>query len=172
MKQSKRGSLSASTNGGEPAAGSPIEPLLSSRLIVVANLLRRGAALRYMRQLGLSSSEFGIVAMLGRREPTPVRALAALIGMDKAQVSRALSALVSRKLVVRSANPADNRDVLVSLTKEGIRAHDALIATAGRINAQLTEGFSARETALIDKMLGKLTSRASDLLAEEMAMGD
>lgn len=171
MKQSKRGSLSASTNGGG-AAGSPIELLLSSRLIVVANLLRRGAALRYKRQLGLSSSEFGIVAMLGRREPTPVRALAALIGMDKAQVSRALSALASRKLVVRSANPADNRDVLVALTKEGIRAHDALIATAGRINAQLTEGSSVKEQATMAATLDRLTKRAEALLAEEIRMAD
>ena len=110
--------------------------------------------------------------MLGRREPTPVRALAALIGMDKAQVSRALSALVSRKLVVRSANPADNRDVLVALTKEGIRTHDALIATAGRINAQLTEGSSAKEQATLAAALDRLTKRAEVLLAEEIRMAD
>lgn len=172
MKQSKRSSLIASTNGREVITGSAIEPLLSSRLIVVANLLRRGAALRYKRQLGLSSSEFGIVAMLGRREPTPVRALAALIGMDKAQVSRALSALVARKIVVRSANPADNRDVLVALTKGGVRAHDALIATAEQINAQLTESFSATELARIAGALDRLTKRAEALLAEEFDRAD
>lgn len=153
-------------------SGSAIEPLLSSRLIVAANLLRRGAALRYKRQLGLSSVEFGIVAMLGHREPTPVRALAALIGMDKAQLSRALSALVSRRMVVRSANPADNRDVLVALTKEGLRAHDALIATAERVNAQLTEGFSAEEAMLVGDILDRLTQRAEALLAEEIRIAD
>ena len=72
------------------ASGSAIEPLLSSQLLVLGNLLRRGAELRYERLLGLSKAEFGIVAMLGRREPIPVRELAALLGMDKAQLSRAL----------------------------------------------------------------------------------
>ena len=73
---------------------------------------------------------------------------------------------------MRSANPADNRDVLVALTKEGIRAHDALIATAGRINAQLTEGSSVKEQATMAATLDRLTKRAEALLAEEIRMAD
>ena len=39
----------------------PITAMLSSRLIVLANLLKRGAILRYKRTAGLSSVEFGLV---------------------------------------------------------------------------------------------------------------
>ena len=46
--------------------------MLSSRLMVLANLLKRGAILRYKRLAGLSSVEFGLVASLGRRPPMSV----------------------------------------------------------------------------------------------------
>ena len=64
--------------------------MLSSRLMVLANLLKRGAILRYKRLAGLSSVEFGLVASLGRRPPMSVVRLAEAVGMDKGQISRAL----------------------------------------------------------------------------------
>jgi DNA-binding MarR family transcriptional regulator len=39
--------------------------------------------------------------------------------MDKGQISRALAELVSRKLVAKTVNPRDNREVPVSLTRTG-----------------------------------------------------
>ena len=54
----------AAANDAELA---PITVMMSSRLMVLANLLKRGAILRYKRLAGLSSVEFGLVASLGRR---------------------------------------------------------------------------------------------------------
>src|ERR1700739_2660571 len=116
-----------------PAAGddlAPVTGMLSSRLMVLANLLKRGAIIRYKRLAGLSSVEFGLVASLGRRPPMSVARLADAVGMDKGQISRALAGLVSRKLVARSGNPRDNREVLVCLTRTGLAAHDAIVAGA------------------------------------------
>src|SRR3984885_15443840 len=95
----------------------PITVMMSSRLMVLANLLKRGAILRYKRLAGLSSVEFGLVASLGRRPPMSVARLADAVGMDKGQISRALSELVARKLVAKAVNPLDNRETLVCLTK-------------------------------------------------------
>src|ERR1043165_548813 len=50
----------------------PITAMMSSRLMVLANLLKRGAILRYKRLAGLSSVEFGLVAALGGRSPLSV----------------------------------------------------------------------------------------------------
>ena len=83
----------------------PITAMMSSRLMVLANLLKRGAILRYKRLAGLSSVEFGLVASLGRRPPMSVVALAEAVGMDKGQISRALAGLVSRKLVSKGGQP-------------------------------------------------------------------
>jgi DNA-binding MarR family transcriptional regulator len=145
----------------------PITALLSSRLMVLANLLRRGAILRYKRLTGLSSVEFGLVASLGRRPPMSVARLAEAVGMDKGQISRALAGLVSRKLVARAANPWDSREVLVRLTRSGLSAHDAIVAGGLERNERLLEGLSPEEVAMLLAQIDRLTARAADMLAAE-----
>src|SRR3954447_3937441 len=125
----------------------PITAMMSSRLMVLANLLKRGAILRYKRLAGLSSVEFGLVASMGRRPPMSVISLAAAVGMDKGQISRALAELVSRKLVAKAINPRDNREVLVCLTRTGLAAHDAIVAGAQERNRRLLEQMSADDLA-------------------------
>src|SRR3954468_19343882 len=119
-----------SSDADESQSLAPITVMLSSRLMVLANLLKRGAILRYKRLAGLSSVEFGLVASLGRRPPMSVVRLAEAVGMDKGQISRALAELVTRKLVAKEINPRDNREVLVCLTRSGLIAHEAIVAGA------------------------------------------
>lgn len=145
----------------------PITGMMSSRLMVLANLLKRGAILRYKRLAGLSSVEFGLVASLGRRPPMSVVTLAEAVGMDKGQISRALAELVSRKLVARAVNPRDNREVLVSLTRSGLVAHDAVVAGAEARNAHLLEGLGHEDVAALLLQIERLTARAEQMLAAE-----
>ena len=145
----------------------PITAMMSSRLMVLANLLKRGAILRYKRLAGLSSVEFGLVASLGRRPPMSVARLAEAVGMDKGQISRALSELVARKLVARAVNPRDNREVLVSLTRAGLVAHDAVMAGAQERNQRLLQGMSKEELTHLLKQIGDLTETAAQMLATE-----
>ena len=145
----------------------PITAMMSSRLMVLANLLKRGAILRYKRLAGLSSVEFGLVASLGRRPPMSVVRLAEAVGMDKGQISRALAELVSRKLVAKAVNPRDNRETLVSLTRTGLAAHDAIVAGALERNQRLLEQLSREEVALLLGHIDRLTDIAAEMLAAE-----
>ena len=145
----------------------PITAMLSSRLMVLANLLKRGAIIRYKRLVGLSSVEFGLVASLGRRPPMSVARLADAVGMDKGQISRALAGLVSRKLVARSGNPRDNREVLVCLTRAGLAAHDAIVAGAQERGRRLLEGLSQDELEMLLAQIDRLTVKAEAMLAAE-----
>jgi DNA-binding MarR family transcriptional regulator len=145
----------------------PITTMMSSRLMVLANLLKRGAIPRYKRLAGLSSVEFGLVASLGRRPAMSVVTLAEAVGMDKGQISRALAGLVSRKLVSRAVNPTDNREVLVSLTRTGLTAHDAIVAGALERNRWLLDGLGREEAAALLAQIERLTVRAADMLAAE-----
>lgn len=149
----------------------PITAMMSSRLMVLANLLKRGAMLRYKRLAGLSSVEFGLVASLGRRLPLSVVRLAEAVGQDKGQISRALAELVSRKLVARSVNPRDNREVLVSLTRAGLAAHDAIVAGAQERNQRLLEQLDDAEIAMLLAHIDRLTRKAEAMLAVEKALG-
>jgi DNA-binding MarR family transcriptional regulator len=149
----------------------PITAMMSSRLMVLANLLKRGAMLRYKRLAGLSSVEFGLVASLGRRPPLSVVRLAEAVGQDKGQISRALAELVSRKLVARAVNPRDNREVLVSLTRTGLAAHDAIVAGAQERNQRLLEQLDDAEIAMLLAHIDRLTRKAETMLAVEKTLG-
>jgi len=154
--------------GGDLA---PITAMMSSRLMVLANLLKRGALLRYKRIAGLSSVEYGLVANLGRHPPMSVVRLADAVGLDKGQISRALAELVARKLVARAVNPLDNREVLVSLTRTGLAAHDAVVAGARERNQRLLEQLSEAEVALLLGHIDRLTERAAQMLDAERDLG-
>ena len=145
----------------------PITVMLSSRLMVLANLLKRGAILRYKRLTGLSSVEFGLVASLGRRPPMSVARLAEAVGQDKGQISRALANLVSRKLIAKSANPKDSREVLVSLTATGLAAHDAIVEGAQERNRRLLEQLSEAEFDALLRQIDQLSAVAAEMLEAE-----
>jgi DNA-binding MarR family transcriptional regulator len=145
MSQKPGKQTAPSPAAGNDEALAPITAMMSSRLMVLANLLKRGAILRYKRLAGLSSVEFGLVASLGRRPPMSVVRLAEAVGMDKGQISRALAELVTRKLVAKEINPRDNRETLVCLTKAGLAAHDTIVAGAQERNRRLLEQLSKDE---------------------------
>src|SRR5258708_6301121 len=167
MNQKPKRTTAPSVKAGNNEELAPITAMMSSRLMVLANLLKRGAILRYKRLAGLSSVEFGLVASLGRRPPMSVIRLAEAVGMDKGQISRALAELVSRKLVAKAVNPRDNREVLVCLTRTGLAAHDAIVAGAQERNRCLLELMSEGDLAALLAQVDRLTKTAAEMLAAE-----
>ncbi|MCK1365748.1 MULTISPECIES: MarR family winged helix-turn-helix transcriptional regulator [unclassified Bradyrhizobium] len=167
MSQTSSRAGRASSDADESQSPAPITVMLSSRLMVLANLLKRGAILRYKRLAGLSSVEFGLVASLGRRPPMSVARLAEAVGQDKGQISRALAELVSRKLIAKSANPKDSREVLVSLTATGLAAHDAIVAGAQERNRRLRKHLSEAEFEALLQQVDQLTTIAAEMLESE-----
>jgi DNA-binding MarR family transcriptional regulator len=171
MKQPSRSAVRAPTSRQKDDELAPITAMMSSRLMVLANLLKRGAILRYKRLAGLSSVEFGLVASLGRRPPMSVARLAEAVGMDKGQISRALAGLVSRKLVSRGVNPRDSREVLVCLTRAGLIAHDTIVAGALERNQRLLEQLGKGEVVMLLGLIERLTDTAARMLEAEKDLG-
>jgi DNA-binding MarR family transcriptional regulator len=167
MNQKSKRAVLFPANPGKDDELAPITAMMSSRLIVLANLLKRGALLRYKRLAGLSSVEFGLVASLGRRPPMSVVRLAEAVGMDKGQISRALAGLVSRKLISRAVNPQDNREVLVCLTRTGLIAHETIVAGAVERNQRLLEQLSRDELVMLLGYIDRLTDTAAEMLEAE-----
>src|SRR6185503_9220728 len=89
-----------------------IRDLLSFKLHRVANLLSRGAELRYRREFGVSLWEWRTIAFLGRaNEPMSLGQLAQAASIDKGQMSRVVAGLTKRRMVLREAHPGDGRGV-------------------------------------------------------------
>src|SRR5690242_15186122 len=121
-----------------------IRDLLSYRLHVVANLLSRGAELRYRREFGVSLWEWRTLALLGAvTEPLSLNHLAHSAGIHKSQMSRVVSGLARRRLVRRAADPADARGVQIALSKVGRKVYDGLIRAAAERDAAFRDCLSA-----------------------------
>ena len=146
-----------------------IRELLSYRLHRVANLLSRGAALRYRREFDVSLWEWRTIALLGEGAPWSLQALARAAGLDKGQLSRVVAGLVERGLVARAVDAADARGVRLTLTREGRRVGAGLLRAAAERNALLTGALSTREHAQLEAILAKLGDAARTLIERERA---
>jgi DNA-binding MarR family transcriptional regulator len=145
-----------------------IRDLLSYRLHVVANLLSRGAELRYRREFGVSLWEWRTIALLGAvTEPLSFNHLAHAAGVHKSQMSRVVSGLVRRRLVVREPLPGDARGIRLALTRTGRKLYEGLIRAAAERDAAFRGCLSKAETRVFDRALSKLAGQAREFIVRE-----
>jgi DNA-binding MarR family transcriptional regulator len=145
-----------------------IRDLLSYRVHRVANLLSRSAELRYRREFGVSLWEWRTIALLGAADaPRSPGDLARAAGIDKGQMSRVVSGLAKRKLVVRDANDADGRGVHLSLSKAGRKLYDGLIRAAAERDDAIRSCLSRNENEALERILGKLAGHAREFIQSE-----
>jgi DNA-binding MarR family transcriptional regulator len=149
-------------------ASPTIRELLSYRLHQVANLLSRGAEMRYRREFGVSLWEWRTIALLGgAHEPQSLNELARAAGVDKAQMSRVVSGLRARRLVSRETDANDARGIQLSLTRTGTKLYRELIAAAAERNSAFLGCLSAKERACLDQAMTKLACEARAFIQKE-----
>ena len=147
-----------------------IRELLSYRLHRVANLLSRGAELRYRREFGVSLWEWRTVALLGAAaEPQSLNELARAAGMDKSQMSRVVAGLTKKKIVVREADASDGRGIRLSLAAPGRSLYRKLIRAAAERDDAFRGCLTARERAALETILTKLAREARGFIQAEKA---
>ena len=148
-----------------------IQDLLSYRVHRVANLLSRGAELRYRREFGVSLWEWRSIALLGAaEEPLSLGHLARAAGIDKSQMSRVGSGLTRRRMVLRAADPGDGRGVRLTLTKTGLKVYEGLIRAAGQRDEAFRSCLTKGEREAFDRVLDKLAGQARDLIEREKTL--
>lgn len=94
---------------------------------------------RHPRLVGSSVPQIKALGFLSHRAPCTVGELANGLGIAMATASEAVDRLVERGLVVRQANPADRRQVMLELTDQGRSLTDEMLAVRQR---QLGETFA------------------------------
>jgi len=101
-----------------------------------------------MRPLGLTNGQFSLMMSLNRPEPPGMAAVASLLGMDRTTLTAVLKALQRRGLVKVTADPADGRARLMTLTAKGrrllARAVPVWRNTHTAVEALLRDGDSGR----------------------------
>lgn len=101
-----------------------------------------------LRPLGLTNGQFSLMMSLNRPEPPGMAAVASLLGMDRTTLTAVLKPLQRRGLVKVTADPADGRGRLMTLTAKGrrllARAVPVWRNTHTAVEALLPDGDSDR----------------------------
>jgi DNA-binding MarR family transcriptional regulator len=148
-----------------------IRDLLSYRVHMVANLLSRGAELRYRREFGVSLWEWRTIALLGAAEAAQsLGHLAHAAGIDKSQMSRVVSGLTKRRIVLRETHPGDGRGVHLTLSKTGRRIYQGLIRAASERDEVVRNCLSDKEKQVLERALSKIAGEARALIQIEKAL--
>jgi DNA-binding MarR family transcriptional regulator len=146
-----------------------LERFLPYRLNVLASLTSNALAQIYADRFGLTIPAWRVVATLGQYGVRTARDIAAHAVMHKSTVSRAVSALEERGLIVRRPNRDDRREELLELTDEGSAVYKALAPEALAFEDKLASVLSASEHKILIDLIGKLEGRARALGPEETA---
>lgn len=115
---------------------------------------------------GITRREWSVVAQLYENGSLPPSALAERMHRDRARTSRTLTALVAKRLVLRTIPAHDRRSALVSLTPAGRQIYKVLMPQIQAINSQILKALQPEEAAQFDEALERLQARAQTLLTE------
>ena len=138
--------------------GPVITELLSYRLHRVANAFERGAALLFRKEFDVSLGEWRALALIASGAATTTNRIARLAGIDPAQMSRIITKLAERGYPTRPSGPRNSAPL--SLTAEGMRVYEGLIAAARARNDAFFAALTEDEILHLDSALEKLAKVA------------
>jgi DNA-binding MarR family transcriptional regulator len=140
-----------------------LDDYLPYRLSVASNRVSRLIAKLYQDRFGLSIWQWRVLAILGAQSGVTAGEVASRAAMDKMAVSRAVSALLVRGLVVRTPCAIDGRARLLALTDTGKGIYTEIAPLARKQEQLLLKGFSQADIETASAFLRAVEHRAQTL---------
>jgi DNA-binding MarR family transcriptional regulator len=131
--------------------------------------LRRGAAASALRsylfgtEQALEQGQMDALDLLTRRE-RPMKELAARLRVEPSTATRAVQRLEHDGLAERFTSPQDGRVVLVRITDEGRRRHDAVAERRSIAMMHILSEFDPRERAQLADLMDRLIRSIDDVV--------
>ncbi len=111
----------------------------------------------YQERYGLDIPEWRVLATLGFRDDAcSAQYIAHCTRTHKSTISRAVTALMTRRLVERVENEDDRREFALRMTRKGKALYEELIPRLLRKERDILSCLSARERKDFALMLGKI----------------
>ncbi|MGB3797118.1 MAG: MarR family winged helix-turn-helix transcriptional regulator [Alteraurantiacibacter sp.] len=133
------------------------------RMALLAKVMDRLTTRQLSEKFGISYAHWRVLARLGGTgDGATVGLIAEQASADRAEVSRAVSALEKQHLLVRKEDPTDRRMQVLTLTVEGRKLYHKVLATRAEFHCNLTGGLSPDEVAQLDALIDKIRSTLED----------
>jgi DNA-binding MarR family transcriptional regulator len=121
---------------------------------------------RLLAPLGLTSTQWKVLAALDADGALRVADLVAVLRLDQAGTSRLVSRLQEAGFVARSPSQEDRREVRVRLTEEGRQAAARCREVLGPLMEQLTEGLEDEQLEALARGLEVFAERVEALATQ------
>jgi DNA-binding MarR family transcriptional regulator len=108
-------------------------------------------------EMGVTTTQFGILYLLDRRPNVDQISVARLLGLDRSTVGMVVRTLEEAGLVARVVEPADKRRRSLELTGAGRELLERLRGPAGQAIEHLLSPLEPDERAVFLRLLKKLT---------------
>ena len=123
-----------------------------------------GMVLRYCEgQFGVTRREWVMLALLSTAGPISSSELAQRADLDRSATSKAVTGMLRKGLVARSARSGDRRFAQIALTPAGQALYDRILPVVEGINRELMATLRPDEVAQLDGMLERVQQRADEL---------
>ena len=118
---------------------------------------------RDVRPLGATPQMWRVLAALRERNASRMGDLSATTSIDVSTLTRLVDSMEKKKLVVRRADPADARAIVLHATVAGQRLTRRILPIAERYEKLALRGFSVREAEQLKAALRRLYANARNL---------
>lgn len=113
---------------------------------------------RETAELGVTTTQYGIMYLLGQRPEVDQASAARLLGLDRSTTGMVVAALERNGLVERAVGATDRRRRSLRLTPAGFDLLAKLHTPAARAVARLLEPLDPTERPVFLRLLAKLTA--------------
>ena len=133
-----------------------LERFLPYRLSVLSNRISQDIAALYSKRFALGITEWRVMAVLGHEHNLSANQVAERTAMDKVAVSRAVSGLLEKKILIRQTDPADGRRSSLKLSAKGYSVFDQIVPLALTLERQILASLAPAEQTQLLAILDKL----------------
>ena len=130
------------------------------QLATLTQSIMRSVASLFEDRFGISLPEWKVLAIIRDKPGLSAVAVARLAQMDTVAVSRAVTKLLDRGLVIRELDTEDRRRSVLDVSAEGRELHDQITPLASKLEASLLEELSEEEQRVFAKAIRVLHSKA------------
>jgi len=141
-------------------------------LIHDVSRLRRIAFDLLMKPMGVTRSQWWVLAYVSRHDGMVQTELAALLDVGKVTLGGLVDRLESSKLVERRPDPADRRAKRIHLTAAAQKLLMDMRNAEDRMNARILRGISAKQRSELTEMLTKIKDNLADVAAAQALPDD
>ncbi|MEO6409477.1 MAG: MarR family transcriptional regulator [Burkholderiaceae bacterium] len=142
------------------------DDLLNYRLKVLLSIAGAPAIRLCEGGFGITRQEWRVLAALVESGAMSPSRLAERVQLERAVVSRRVTALVDKRLVERTRSSTDARRAEVRANMSGQRLYSELFPRLAAINRRLMAGLDPAEALALERALDKLTTRARQIQRE------